>query len=374
MAKLDVTVAGLHFPNPIIAGAGPQVDGPEALLATLQGGAGGLTARTMLKEPFIQPPEPSVVPYSRDGILTSQRGSPRTLTQWGVPPVIDVPVIASLAGEAREIGGLGARLVAGGASALEVSTAFLAWEDAVAAIQALRRAVAVPIIAKLSLRHGEDIADRAAEVEPYVDAFTCIGGFGPVIDIDVDKNIGASRLGDPWGYGWLSGGPIHPIAVRTVFEVARRVKKPVIASGGAMTVRDVVEFLEVGASLVQVTTGAILKGPSIYGELARGLSNWLDEHGYSSVADIQGLYLKRYGHGQRVVLTTEEAPMLDESKCTGCTICGQVCYYDAINAHPKQMPVIDPALCFQCGLCVSACPDGALSFRPRAEVTMLPGR
>jgi len=371
MANLAVELNGLRFPNPVLSGSGPQTEGAANLADAVRGGAGGLVTRTVLPRPFLAPAEPSVVPYGRDGLLTNQRGSSLTPAEWTYPTDLGVPVIASLAGTAAEIGELGARLVANGAQALEFATAFLSWPECVEALQSLRRAVSVPIWAKLSLRHGEDIAERAQEIEPYVDAFVCMSSFGPVLDIDPDQN-GAPRLTDPYGYGWLCGAPIHPIAVRTVFELARKVRKPIIASGGAMSVRDLVEFLQVGAVLVQVVTLPIIKGPSVYGDLATGLETWLDQHGHHDVANIRGQYVKRWGRGQRVVLTTEESPQLDPAKCTGCTICGLVCYWDAIVAKPKELPDINPANCFECGLCVSACPEGALSFRPREQVTMLP--
>jgi dihydroorotate dehydrogenase/NAD-dependent dihydropyrimidine dehydrogenase PreA subunit len=372
VAKLTTTFAGLRFPNPIVCGAGAVPDGPDGLLAAAAGGAGGLVTRTILAQPFAAPPEPSVVTYGRDGLLTCQRGSQRPAADWTFPAV-GVPVIADLAAGPDEVGALGAQLVAQGAKALEFATNFLPWPMAVEALQALRKAVAVPVIAKMTLWHGEDIADRAAAVEPYVDGFTCMGGFGPVLDIDIEAK-GAPRLGDPWGYGWLSGAPVHPIAVRTVFEVAGRVRKPVMASGGAMTPRDVVEFLEAGATLVQVATAAFLKGPAIFGTLAAGLNAWLDEHDYSDVAAIRGQYLRKFGHGQRVVLAFEEAPVLEPDKCSGCGVCGLVCWYDAITAKLRELPVIDADRCFECGLCVSSCPEGALSFRPRSEATLLRGR
>ncbi|HYF75513.1 MAG TPA: 4Fe-4S binding protein [Symbiobacteriaceae bacterium] len=371
MANLAVELNGLRFPTPVIAGAGPTTEGAAAMAAAARGGAGGLVAHTVLPKPYLLTAEPSVVPYGRDGLLTNQRGSHVSPADVAYPTDLGVPVIASLAATAAEVADLGPRLVAAGAQALEFATVFLTWPEVVEALQALRRAVNVPIWAKLSLRHGEDIADRAAQIEPFVDAFVCMSGFGPVLDIDVDAD-GASRVSDPYGYAWLSGAPIHPIAVRTVFEVARRVTKPVIASGGAMAAREVVEFLQVGASLVQVTTLPILKGPTAYGELTDNLNEWLDGHGYADVADITQLYLKKWRHGQRVVITSEEAPRLDEARCTGCTICGLVCYWDAIVAKPKAMPIINPDRCFECGLCVSACPEDALSFRPRTEVTLLP--
>lgn len=378
MAELSVKLFGLYFPTPVLAGAGPLGDSEADLLEALQGGAGGLITATISATPAAAP-EPSVVPFGKDGLLSSRSTSARSPEEWVgqiLPKVVPaaagrgVPVIASLTGQAAEAAALGPALAAAGAAALEYATAFVTWPEAVAALQALRRAVSVPVIAKLTLAHGEDIAERAAEVEPYVDGFTCMDRFGPVLDIDPDAG-GAARLGGPDGFGWLSGTPVHPIAVRTVFSVANRVKKPVIACGGVMNTRELVEFLEVGASLVQVVTGAMLKGPALYGELAMGLNAWLDDHALAEAADIRGLYLEKFGGGQRVVTDKEEAPVLAEGQCIQCGICGDVCYYDAIHAPRRHLPVITDDLCFQCGLCVSACPTGALSFRPRDEVTRL---
>jgi dihydroorotate dehydrogenase/NAD-dependent dihydropyrimidine dehydrogenase PreA subunit len=377
MADLAVDLLGLHFPTPILCGAGPQSDGAIPLMAALDGGAGGLVARTVLTAP-LPVHEPSLVPYGKDGLLTCQRGSARSVADWladELPPVAaaagahGVPLIASLAGTADEVAALGPRLVGAGARALEYATAFRTWEEAAAAVKALRGAVSVPVIAKLSLSHGEEIAERAAALAPYVDAFTCIAGFGPVLDLDVGEG-GAPRLGGPTGYGLLSGTPMHPIAVRTVFEVARRVTKPVIAAGGALTVRDVLEFLAVGASLVQVTTGALLHGPAVFGRLAGELNGWLDAHGHSAVGAVQGRYLHRFGGGQRVVTAAEESPVLDDGLCLRCGICADVCYYGAVTAPLKALPVFATERCFQCGFCVSACPTGSLRFRPREAVTL----
>jgi len=380
MARLDCEVTGLRFPNPVICGAGPHGDSAEVLLAALAGGAGGLVARTVVVPDPLPVAEPSVAPFGKDGFLYCQQGSTRPVKDWlhheypkvaGPAQAAGVPLIAGLCGSADHVRTWAPRLVSAGAQAIEFSTGPMPWAAAVDAVKALRAAVPVPIWAKLSLTHGEDLAERATDLEPYVDAFVCMAGFGPVLDFDVDAD-GAPRLSSPDGYGLMSGAPVHPIAVRAVFEVARAVRRPVIASGGAFSARDVVEFLQVGASLVQVATAAIVNGPTVYGKLCVELGDWLDAHGYAGVSDVQGLYLRRFGHGQRVVIDFEEAPKLKEEACIKCGICGEVCYYDAISAPRKHLPVITDAACFQCGLCVTACPTDALFFRPRADVTMQP--
>src|SRR5207302_3062755 len=65
---------------------------------------------------------------------------------------------------------------------------------------------------------------------------------------------GKSRLGN--STGGLSGPAIKPITLRLVWEVKKAVKTPVVGLGGVETVEDVLEYLAVGASAVQVGTAS----------------------------------------------------------------------------------------------------------------------
>jgi heterodisulfide reductase subunit A len=53
---------------------------------------------------------------------------------------------------------------------------------------------------------------------------------------------------------------------------------------------------------------------------------------------------------------------VDESKCSGCRICNDLCPFNAIIFHEDSMVTeVNPALCQGCGTCVAACPAGAIS-------------
>jgi heterodisulfide reductase subunit A len=53
---------------------------------------------------------------------------------------------------------------------------------------------------------------------------------------------------------------------------------------------------------------------------------------------------------------------VDETKCSGCRICNDLCPFNAILFHEDRMVTeINPALCQGCGTCVAACPAGAIS-------------
>jgi dihydroorotate dehydrogenase (NAD+) catalytic subunit len=70
----------------------------------------------------------------------------------------------------------------------------------------------------------------------------------------VDFRLGKSRLGNQTG--GLSGPAVKPITLRLVWETRKAVKIPIIGLGGIETVEDVLEYLAVGASAVQVGTAS----------------------------------------------------------------------------------------------------------------------
>ena len=70
----------------------------------------------------------------------------------------------------------------------------------------------------------------------------------------VDFRTSKSRLGNTTG--GLSGPAIKPITLRLAWEARKAVKIPIIGLGGIETASDVLEYLAVGASAVQVGTAS----------------------------------------------------------------------------------------------------------------------
>ena len=70
----------------------------------------------------------------------------------------------------------------------------------------------------------------------------------------IDFRSGKSRLGNPTG--GLSGPAIKPITLRLVWEARKAVKIPIVGLGGVETAEDVLDYLCVGASAVQVGTAS----------------------------------------------------------------------------------------------------------------------
>jgi dihydroorotate dehydrogenase (NAD+) catalytic subunit len=70
----------------------------------------------------------------------------------------------------------------------------------------------------------------------------------------VDFRSGKSRLGNRTG--GLSGPAIKPITLRLVWEASKAVRTPIIGLGGIESVEDVLDYVAVGASAVQVGTAS----------------------------------------------------------------------------------------------------------------------
>src|SRR5690348_1979366 len=90
----------------------------------------------------------------------------------------------------------------------------------------------------------------------------------------VDPRTGKSCLGNQTG--GLSGPSIKPVTLRLVWETRNAVKTPILGVGGIETVEDVLEYLAVGATAVQVGTASFTDptvSQRLVGELERAFFN-----------------------------------------------------------------------------------------------------
>ena len=149
-------------------------------------------------------------------------------------------------------------------------------------VGAARKAAANrPLWVKLSpLVTDIGIIARAAE-ESGADALTVANTY-PAMALDF--RTGRSRLGS--STGGLSGPAIKPITLRLVWETYKVVKSPILGLGGVETAEDVLEYLSVGASAVQVGT-ASFADPRVSERLIDALPNALSEAKIFSVNSLR---------------------------------------------------------------------------------------
>ena len=156
-------------------------------------------------------------------------------------------------------------------------------EGAASVVKAVRAVYDKTLIVKLSpnVTSITDIA-LAAEAEG-ADAVSLINTLmGMAIDAEKRKRVLSI------GTGGLSGPCVKPVALRMVWQVARAVHIPVICLGGISNAVDAVEFLLAGASAVEIGTANFVD-PTISAQVAQGIDEYLERHGFHSVKEIIGL-------------------------------------------------------------------------------------
>ncbi len=154
-------------------------------------------------------------------------------------------------------------------------------------VRAVKDAVDCPVFAKLT-PNASDITSvgRAAE-RAGADAVVAINTVRAMrIDIVQRRPILGNLVGG------LSGPPVFPIAVRAVYDLYASLSVPIIGVGGVTTWQDAVEMHLAGASAIEIGTG-VLSGLDVFSRVREGVMTYVQETGFSDIADIVGLAQRR---------------------------------------------------------------------------------
>ena len=273
---LSVTLRGrrheLRLKNPVMTASGTFGYGTEFAPYGDLSRLGGMVVKGLSLQPRDGNPCPRIVETTA-GMLNAvglQNDGVDSFLRDKLPrlPWEQTPVVANLyATSAAEFAELAARLdAAEGVAALEVNIScpnvkqggILFGQDPAQAAAVTRAVVDAapykPVIVKLS-PNVTDIAGMARAVaDAGADMLSCINTLSGMA-VDVARR--APRLANV--IGGLSGPAIKPVALRCVWQVAQAVDIPVIGIGGITTAEDVLEFILVGASAVQIGTASFMR-------------------------------------------------------------------------------------------------------------------
>ncbi|MBN2399910.1 MAG: dihydroorotate dehydrogenase [Candidatus Aminicenantes bacterium] len=116
-------------------------------------------------------------------------------------------------------------------------------------VKRVKEHVHKPLIVKLSPNAADIAAVARAAQEAGADALSLVNTFlGLAVNLEKRRPLFANTLAG------LSGPAIKPLALKLVWEVCRQVQIPVIGMGGITSGKDVLEYILVGASAVQIGT------------------------------------------------------------------------------------------------------------------------
>jgi dihydroorotate dehydrogenase (NAD+) catalytic subunit len=264
-----VAVGALQFRNPILAASGTFGYGLEfAHLVDLEK-LGGFVTKGLSREPIAGAPPPRVLetPAGMLNAIGLENVGVRAFVEQKLPALrkLDVPVIVNVFGSCKEdyVRVIEVLEDSEGLSGYELNIScpnvkqgglqFGSDPGMAAEVtrEARKAAARRPLWVKLSPLIA-NIGLIASAVEGQgADALTVANTY-PAMAIDYRTK--RSRLGNPTG--GLSGPAIRPITLRLVWEVTKAVRIPVVALGGIETVSDVLDYVTVGATCVQVGTAS----------------------------------------------------------------------------------------------------------------------
>lgn len=274
-----ITLAGIPLRNPIGLAAGfdkscTHLDALGSL------GFGYVVGGTITRHPREGNAKPRIVRDRAATALTNSMGLPnagaKTVARNLARTARTAPRLVSLADEQVEDVLAAAAIVEPLADGLELnaSSPNAGWQHhalhVAEILDALRPTTSKPIIVKLPRAEDPQVREEVhamavAARDHGADALTCCNTL-PVVD---------PRLAT--GRGGLSGSPLLeglPGLVRDL-RAATEGALPINASGGVFTAEDAVACIESGATTVQIYTSLIYRGPSVVGELTRGLGELL---------------------------------------------------------------------------------------------------
>jgi len=288
----------LRLHNPAMLASGFLGVSGEMLARVVEAGAGAVVTKSSSLKPREGNPGPTIVELPvglLNAIGLASPGISLMKDEITEAKMSGVPVIVSVFGFSVSDYSKSARIAdTYGADAVELNVscphvsgvAEIGQDPKIVAkvTRAVKREVDIPVLVKLS-PNVSNIAEigRAAE-RAGADAITAVNTIkGMAIDIHVRLPVLSAKIGG------LSGPAIKPVAVRCVYELAEKVKIPIIGVGGIMGWEDAVEFFLAGASAVQIGTAILQKDLKIFSEVAQGLSAYLKENGFTSVSELVGV-------------------------------------------------------------------------------------
>ncbi|MEA3345922.1 MAG: dihydroorotate dehydrogenase [Chloroflexota bacterium] len=304
--KLDLSleIAGVRFSNPLILASGIWGTSADLLVRAARAGAGGVTAKSCGLEPRPGHPNPTLLDWGHGLInalglpnpgaeaeVTILREAKAQLQSLGVPLIASIFAdrIENFARVAEIVSRAEPDLIEVNISCPNVADEFglpfaASRESAAAVTQAVKEGSEIPISLKLTPNVPDIGSIAQAAVEAGADAVTAVNTMpGMVIDASSGQPILANRVGG------ISGPALKPIALRCVYQIARRVDVPIIGTGGVLTGTDAAEMLMAGATAVGIGSALHYRGENALSLIHQELEEFMSVHDYICLEDLRGL-------------------------------------------------------------------------------------
>ena len=222
----------------------------------------------------------------------------------------------------------------------------------------------LPVIVKLTPNITDVRLPARAAKKGGADAVSLINTINSIMGVDPYTLTMSPSTGGKGSHGGYCGPAVKPIALNMVAEIARDPQTagmPISGIGGIGNWRDALDFIALGSGTVQVCTAAMVYGFKIVQDMADGLSNYMDEMGFTSVDQIVGKAVPSVTNWQYLNLNHISKAVIDQDSCIQCGRCHIACEDTSHQAitnlkDGKRFFEVKEDECVGCNLCVIVCP------------------
>ncbi|MFQ6105117.1 MAG: dihydroorotate dehydrogenase [Candidatus Glassbacteria bacterium] len=301
MSRMSVSAFGIDFQNPVMVASGTFGYGDESNSVMPIHELGALVVKTITLEPRKGNPPPRIA-EAPAGMLNSIGLANvgievflKEKLQWIIREKGQCRLIVNIGGKNASEFALLAHKLSGreGLDAIEINVscpnvetggaAFFAHpEELSKVVRGCREVTDLPLIVKLSpnvtdITHLARIAqDEGADAISLINTVN-----GMLVDVESRKPLLGTITG---GY---SGPAILPIGLYQVYRASSAVSIPVIGIGGIRCAEDALQYLLVGASLIQVGTANFIN-PVAPREVIEGIERYLSRKGIGEIGELVG--------------------------------------------------------------------------------------
>lgn len=236
-----------------------------------------------------------------------------------------------------------------------------------------KQSTRMPVIVKLTPNITDIRFPARAAKAGGADAVSLINTISSITSVNLDTMSPEPSIDGKGSHGGYCGPAVKPIALNMVADIARDPETagmPISGIGGITTWRDAAEFLALGCGNVQVCTAAMTYGFKVVEEMISGLSEWMDEKGYASVAEVTGRAVPNVTDWQYLNLNYVAKAKIDQESCIKCGRCYAACEdtsHQAIAMSPDRVFTVKDDECVGCNLCLNVCPvESCITLEPLA--------
>lgn len=303
MTKYDLSVKLFDYKlkNPIVLSSGILGTSYALLKRIANAGIGAITIKSISIEPRRGHPNPTIVYYEGGGFINAMgypnMGLEAAMKEFEDLSGISCPVIGSIIGETpEEFAELAAEFDKLDFMAIEVPLScphtprvglMGGQMDPLKVEEIITKVVqntSKPVLLKLPATGSATMIKPA--LNSGVRGFTATNTVGQAMYI----NIHAKKPQLGFKYGGLSGPPLKPLAMATVYKLYECIPKdvPIIGTGGVSRGNDIIEYVMAGATAVGV--GSIVsKGLPIFKEILQEVKNTMVQLGETRLSDLKGV-------------------------------------------------------------------------------------